>query len=108
MTTCVEYLDVRGKSRFGAWFDKLNPTTAARITRAVRNMEYGNFSNAKPIGDGVSEYRIDAGPGYRLYYARDGEKVVLLLGGGTKRGQQKDIDRAKRDWADYKSRRQQE
>jgi putative addiction module killer protein len=65
----------------------------------------GNTSNVKTAGEGVLEYRIDWGPGYRVYFGRDGEVLVILLTGGTKKRQQRDIDRAKELWADYKRRR---
>ena len=59
----------------------------------------------KPVGEGVSEYRLDWGPGYRVYFGRDGETLVILLTGGTKQRQQRDIARAKDLWTDYKRRR---
>lgn len=64
-------------------------------------MKLGNFGDVKPVGEGVSERRIDYGPGYRLYFGRDGERLVILLAGGTKRRQQRDIDRAKAAWREY-------
>lgn len=68
-------------------------------------MEQGNLSNAKGVGDGVLEYRIDWGPGYRVYFGRDGDALVIRLTGGTKTRQQRDIDTAHALWADYKARR---
>ena len=65
-------------------------------------MEQGNFSNAKAVGEGVLEYKIDFGPGYRVYFGRDGDTIVILLTGGTKKRQQRDIDAAKAYWRDYK------
>jgi putative addiction module killer protein len=65
-------------------------------------MEQGNFSNAKGVGEGVLEYKIDFGPGYRVYFGRDGDTIVILLTGGTKKRQQRDIDTAKAYWRDYK------
>jgi putative addiction module killer protein len=62
----------------------------------------GNVSNVKALGSGVSEYKLDFGPGYRIYIGQDGEKLILLLGGGTKARQQKDIADAKTLWAKYK------
>ena len=64
------------------------------MARAIARMEQGNLSNVKPVGDGVLEYRIDFGPGYRVYFGRDGEMLVILLTGGTKKRQQRDIDDA--------------
>ena len=65
-----------------------------------------NLSNAKGIGGGILEYRIDFGPGYRVYFGKDGEALVILLGGGTKKHQQRDIDAAKIYWKNYKDRKQ--
>ncbi len=72
---------------------------------AQARLEQDNLSNAKGVGEGVLEYRIDWGPGYRVYFGRDGETLVILLTGGTKQRQQRDIDIAKALWADYKRRR---
>ncbi|MGH7077703.1 MAG: type II toxin-antitoxin system RelE/ParE family toxin [Acetobacteraceae bacterium] len=71
----------------------------------LARLEQGNLPNVKPVGEGVLEYRIDWGPGYRVYFGRDGEVLVVLLTGGTKRPQQRDIEAAKALWADYKRRR---
>jgi len=68
----------------------------------------GNLSNVKGVGGGVLEYRIDWGPGDRVYLGRDGARLVILLAGGTKRRQQRDIAAAQEMWADYKRRRKQE
>lgn len=68
-------------------------------------MEAGNLGDVKPVGEGVSERRINFGPGFRVYFGQDGDALVLLLNGGTKRRQQRDIDEAKRLWADYKRRK---
>ena len=71
----------------------------AKIARAIARMEQGNFSNAKGVGEGVLEYKIDFGPGYRVYFGRDGDTIVILLTGGTKKRQQRDIDAARRTGA---------
>jgi len=68
-------------------------------------MEQGNLSNAKTVGAGVIEYRVDYGPGYRVYFGRDGETLIILLAGGTKSRQQRDINAAHEYWRDYKSRK---
>lgn len=65
----------------------------------------GNLSNVKGVGSGVFEVTIDFGPGYRVYFGKDGERLVILLGGGTKKRQQRDIDAAIADWQDYKRRK---
>ena len=69
-------------------------------------MENGNFSNVKSVENGVSERKIDFGPGYRIYFAKDGNNLIILLGGGTKKRQQSDINEAKECWKDYKDRKQ--
>jgi len=71
-------------------------------------MEHGNFSNTKRLGGGVLESRIDFGPGYRIYFGREGDSIVILLGGGTKKRQQNDIENAKVLWKEYKKRKRQE
>ena len=79
--------------------------TAARIDKYLRRMEQGNFGDSKPVGGGVQELRIDYGPGYRVYYGRDGGRLVILLAGGSKRSQEKDITEAKSRWSKYKKER---
>jgi putative addiction module killer protein len=76
--------------------------TRAKVTRAIVRLEQGNFSNVKSVGEGVLEYRIDFEPGYRVYFGRDGEALMILLTGGTKQRQQRDIDAARAYWRDYK------
>jgi putative addiction module killer protein len=100
-----EYLDGANRSPFGAWFDALDAQAAAKITIALARMEQGNLSNVKGVGSGVQEYRLDFGPGYRIYFGRDGDTLIILLAGGTKRRQQSDIETAQARWADYKKRK---
>lgn len=71
-------------------------------------LERGNFSVAKGVGSGVFELRLDFGPGYRVYFGKDGERLVILLGGGTKKRQQADIDTAIAHWKEYKQRKREE
>lgn len=78
------------------------------MTTAVQRLELGNFSNVKGVGSGVFEYRIDFGPGYRVYFGKDGDTIVILLAGGTKKRQDGDIADAHERWADYKKRKAQE
>lgn len=99
-----EYLDRDGRSPFGRWFDELGPREAAKIAVALMRIEHGNLSRAKGVGGGVYEYRIDFGPGYRIYFALDGPVIVILLGAGTKQRQRNDIDMAKLRLADYRGR----
>src|SRR2546425_5441103 len=102
------YIDEKGKKRFADWFESLDPSAAAKVTIALTRMEQGNFSNAKGVGAGVYEYKIDFGPGYRIYFGRDGAGLIILIGGGTKKRQQKDIAAAQECWAAYKRRKKQE
>ena len=97
-----EYLDRRERSPFGIWFNQLDKTAAAKVTVGVTRVALGNFSNVQSVGGGVSEYKIDFGPGFRIYFGRDGETVVILLGGGSKKRQSKDIQDAIVRWNDYK------
>jgi putative addiction module killer protein len=100
----LEYNDTNGRSPYKDWFDGLDAQAAAKVAVAVTRMSLGNLSNTKPVGEGVLEFRIDFGPGYRIYFGRDGSGVIILLGGGSKKGQQQDIATAKARWADYKKR----
>lgn len=75
------------------------------MTTAVVRIGQGNFSNVKGVGSGVYEYGIDFGPGYRIYFGKDGERLGILLGGGTKKRQQRDIATAIVLWQDYKRRK---
>lgn len=102
------FLTADDRSPFADWFDDLAPQSAAKVTVALARMERGNLSNAKSVGGGVQEYRIDWGPGYRLYFGWDGDTVIILLCGGTKRRQQNDIAEAKMHWAEYQRRKKQE
>jgi len=108
MTEVREYLDAEGNSPYAKWFDRLNATAAVKVATATHRMEQGNFSNVKGVGAGVYEYRIDFGPGYRIYFGKDGERLVILLAGGTKKRQDADITAAKENWRDYKRRKRQE
>ena len=100
-----EFTGEGGQAPFAAWFDTLNAPAATKVATALIRMQQGNLSNTKSVGEGVFEYRIDFGPGYRVYFGRDGEILVILLGGGAKRRQQRDIDDAKLRWADYRRRK---
>jgi len=103
----LEYVELDGRSPYADWFNNLNPPAAAKVAVALARLSQGNFSNVKSVGSGVHEYRINFGPGYRMYLGKDGEHVVLLLGGGTKKRQQKDIADALGRWRDYKLRKKQ-
>ena len=99
------YLAPDGRSPFEGWFGSLDPVARAKVTVAIARLGQGNLSNAKGVGEGVLEYRINFGPGYRVYFGRDGETLVILLTGGTKKRQQRDIETAVRLWVDYRRRR---
>ena len=92
------YIAAGGQEPFADWFTDLEIVARAKVTRAVARLEQGNFSNVKSVGQGVLEFRIDFGPGYRVYFGRDGETLVILLTGGTKKRQQRDIDRVRAYW----------
>ena len=101
----LEYLDLEGRSPYGEWFEDLNASAAARVAAALYRLEAGNFSNVEGVGEGVFERKIDFGPGYRVYFGKDGETIVILLGGGSKRRQRQSIEAARERWADYKRRK---
>ena len=92
-----------GSSPFADWFTDLDATAASKVTTALYRLEQGNFSNVQSVGGGVFEYKIDFGPGYRIYFGQDGNTLVILLCGGTKKTQQRDIARAKDFWQEYKA-----
>ncbi len=101
----LEYVTKEGKNTFKSWLHKLKDRAArARIRVRLNRVRLGNFGDCKSIGEGVSELRVDYGPGYRVYFARSGFVVVLLLCGGTKKSQSKDIKIAKKYWTDYQRR----
>ena len=108
MIVIREYLDPKGHSPFEKWFESLNAPAAGKVAVALARIEQGNFSNAKGVGAGVHEYRIDFGPGYRIYFGKDEDTIVILLGGGAKSGQRKDILAAQGCWNDYKKRKSEE
>lgn len=105
MFTLKTYVNLKGKSVFTDWLDSLRDAQArARIDVRLNRLANGLAGDAKVVGQGVTELRIDWGPGYRVYFARDGATVVLLLCGGDKRTQQKDIEHAIDYWKDYQAR----
>jgi putative addiction module killer protein len=101
----LEYLDIAGDSPYRNWFESLDAQAAAKVTVALTRIELGNLSKVKGVGAGVQEHRIGFGSGYRIYFGRDGDRLVILLAGGTKRRQQNDIATAHKRWADYKKRK---
>ena len=102
----VEYIKEDGSNPYKKWFDSLNAQAAAKVTVAKARLELGNTSSIKWF-DGIGEYRIDWGPGYRIYLVQDGKKLIVLLGGGTKKRQRNDIKKAIELSKEYKSRKKQ-
>lgn len=99
------YVDPDGQDVFGLWLDGLRDRHAqARIAARLIRLNNGNFGDCKPVGGGVWELRVDWGPGYRVYYAREGRRVILLCHGGDKRTQDADIDRAIERWNEWQQR----
>lgn len=97
------YLTPDGRDPFAAWLKRLRDRrAAAAILLRIGRLERGLYGDAKSVGDGVSELRIDVGPGYRIYFGRIEDRIVLLLCGGDKRKQDDDIARAKRYWTHYR------
>ena len=99
-----EYLREDGSNPYQKWFDSLDTQAAAKVTVAIARLELGNTSNIKWF-DGIGEYRINWGAGYRIYLAQEGKELIILFGGGTKKKQQADIDRAKELYQEYKERK---
>jgi putative addiction module killer protein len=106
----VELVEIRiyrgnlPQAPFSKWLAAQKDLRAVAIIQARLNrLRAGNFGDAKPVGEGVEELRIDFGPGYRVYFGRDGKTVVILLCAGSKRTQDKDIDTAVRLWRDYRA-----
>ncbi|HWG18557.1 MAG TPA: type II toxin-antitoxin system RelE/ParE family toxin [Acidobacteriaceae bacterium] len=99
-----QYIDELGRNGFERWFERLDTGVQARVTAYLDRLERGNLYAAKGVG-GIFELRLDFGPGYRIYFGRDGETLVILLAGGTKKKQQDDIARAQALWQEYKRRK---
>ena len=88
-------IEIRESPVFSAWLSTLRDAQArARVQARILRLQHGNPGDVKPVGEGVSEMRIDYGPGYRVYYVKRGALLVILLAGGTKRTQEKDINAA--------------
>jgi putative addiction module killer protein len=99
--TVREYLTAGGVSPFREWLDTLDAQIKARIQARVLRFEMGNLGDHKTVGPGVWEARLVFGPGYRIYFGKDGKSVILLLAGGTKASQKGDISRAQTCWREY-------
>lgn len=99
-----EYIREDASNPYKQWFDSLSSQAAVKVTVAKLRMELGNTSSIKWF-DGMGEYVIDWGPGYRIYLVQEGDTLIVLFGGGTKRGQQRDIDKAKELLTEFKARK---
>lgn len=103
MIRLVEYITKDGKNHFAEWLNKIPSSHALRVGEALYRMERGNFGDHKAVGEGVMERRIFGKPALRIYYGMQGKELVILLAGGGKNRQSKDIEKAKALWAAYKS-----
>jgi putative addiction module killer protein len=102
--TVIVYCDAAGKEPFNDWLRGLrDPRSRRRILQRLWRLESGNFSDCKPVGGGVSELRFTFGPGYRVYFGQDGSTIVVLLCGGDKGSQRKNIRQAQAYWKEYLS-----
>lgn len=97
-----KYVTIAGQCPFDEWFDNLDPNSQARIDVRLDRLRLGNFGDHKQIGEGVYELRFFFGPGYRLYFGKMKGQIILLLLGGSKKQQNKDIKTAQKLWATYK------
>jgi len=105
MAELRQYQTAGNRSPYATWFAELDSIAAAKVVKALTRLEAGNTSNVKAVGEGVSELKIDFGPGNRVYFGWDGVELIILLGGGTKKRQNADIRRAQGYWSDYKVRK---
>lgn len=103
-----EYIDKDGRNAYAAWFRELSPVAAAKAATATARMAAGNTSGLKGLGDGLAEWRIDWGPGLRLYVHQEGDQLIVLMGGSDKGDQAREIARAKELVAEYKQRKKDE
>ncbi len=98
----IEYENDAGKNAYASLVFSLSEEARAKVLSTIALIKAGSFGDVKPVGQGVSERRINWGPGLRIYFGKDGQKLVILLGGGTKRRQDNDIKYAQDNWAEYK------
>jgi putative addiction module killer protein len=108
MLEVLQYTTTEGRIPFEIWYGSLDRQAAQKVSTALAKMESGNLGDVKAVGSGVNETKVHFGPGYRIYFGRDGEKLIILLGGGTKQRQQRDIDHAIVRWQDYKKQKRSE
>ena len=105
MKTLRYYTTRDNKKPFSDWYYSLYERLRNKITQRLSRLSFGNFGDVKSVGNGVHELRIDYGGGYRIYFANDGKDIILLLTGGDKSSQDKDIQTAKKYYEDYKERK---
>lgn len=100
----ITYTTRTNKVPFTSWLDDLDAKAQTIILARLNRVSLGNFGDCKPLknGTGVWEFRIDHGPGYRIYFGKDGTKIVILLIGGEKKSQTRDITKAKHYWLEYR------
>lgn len=108
MVEIREYVAEDGNNRYKDWFNNLDYQAARKVHIAVTRLKFGNFSNVQGVGRGLYEYKIDYGPGYRIYFGKDGDQIIIVVGGGTKKRQTDDIHHATCCWKEYKQRKKQE
>ena len=101
----LNFLGLDGRDFFDEWFSRLDAQAKTKVTTHLVRLKNGNLSSVKGVGEGVFERKIDWGPGYRIYFGRDGEMLIILLAGGTKKSQPDDIATAHDRWREYKSRK---
>lgn len=100
----IIYQNLSGREPFTDWLNSLrDPTTRRRILRRLRTLELGHYGDVKPLGNGINELRFFFGAGYRVYFGEDGDTLVILLCGGDKDSQSRDIQRANLYWQEYQS-----
>jgi putative addiction module killer protein len=100
----IDYETSTGKCPIREWLDHLDHIVSARIQARLKRVAYGNFGDAKPVGQGVSELKLTFGSGYRVYFGQHGDEIIVLLCGGDKSSQNDDIEMAKNYWLDFKRR----
>ena len=96
-------MDQNGNCPFRDWFDSLDSVPAARAAVYLERVVQGNCSNVAPVGSGLSEIKLDFGPGYRIYFAKEDDFILLLLGCSSKKEQKKAIDKAKKLWEEHQA-----
>ena len=103
--TILTYAKADGSAPFNDWLESLKDIKARAIVRTrINRIRLGNLGNCKSVGEGVSELKIKFGAGYRVYFGQKGDEIIILLSGGDKSSQNKDIKQAKEYWQDYKQR----